>query len=62
MILTLLGGMIIHTQQIQCYQPSVKITETSVFSVQERGRCVIRNLGVKTRKTFVIQDIVSICP
>ena len=31
----------------QCCQPSVKITETSVFSVVESGGFVIRNLSVK---------------
>ena len=33
--------------RVQCCQPSVKITETSVFSVVESGGSVIRNLSVK---------------
>ena len=42
--------MIYAMSNLQCCQPSVKITETSVFSVVERDRSVIRNLGVKYQK------------
>ena len=43
-------------------QPSVKNMETSIFSIVERGRSVIRNLRVKIQKNSVISDIREIYP